>query len=306
MSSSSSFDEKPEYRRAFSSPRFISTKEAITSAYRDTWPTLLGLGLLLFTIYSIYFGSAFEPQDNLFQINAYIADFDNSTIGHATVAAFRALNRVNWVFVDSTVFATPADCIRETLSGSVFLSIIIHANATTNWTAALANNMPTYDPAHAWSIVYDESRQPLLYSSVLLPMVRSVLDSVSYSLARAAFVNQFPSHSAAVAAWLQVAAATELNLRVNSAPVANAASSIGMLCLFMVSMLSVNSVHTALDTLLRGRVRAWQMLAARWAMLLPLVPVLALLNSLTNLLYEGVFMHATLGAYFGFVCLIIL
>ncbi|GAM42059.1 hypothetical protein TCE0_043f15690 [Talaromyces pinophilus] len=182
-------ESKPPQTIGFFHPEL---KKQRGEAYRRWALTILGLGVYILTVLSIYWGALFTVYDNLSNITVWIVDFDaksapynDSTttpiVGPFITNLFANLQpqtgtNLGWTVKSAADFNYDPIVVRQGIyDEDASVAIIVNANATTLLQHAVNNGNSSYDPAGAAQIIYNTARDSTTMSSYILPALLDVL-----------------------------------------------------------------------------------------------------------------------------------
>lgn len=157
--------------------------------------TVLGLGVYILIVLSLYWGALFTVYDNLPKLTVWIVDFDakiapyNTTtttpiIGPFVTNAFmnlqpQTVDNLGWTVKSAADFDYDPIAVRQGIyDEKAYLAIIVNANATTLLQEAVKNGNSSYDPAGAAQIIYNTARDESTIITYILPALLDVLFSL--------------------------------------------------------------------------------------------------------------------------------
>ncbi|KAJ7594076.1 hypothetical protein C8J56DRAFT_1002071 [Mycena floridula] len=225
------------------------TDKHLKASRKIYFQTLCGgsfaLSLCIFSIFSIYWGALWKtPAHNML---GYVVDFDGSTIGSVVSSSLAASSAiVAWTVLPASSFPSgPSQVTDEILKEKAWIAVVINANATSKYNAAVAASDGSYDGSAAITVYATEARNENAFRSLLRPIVQSALAQITAGLALQ-FSKQLSS-SASLGQLLSTAPQliiapvgfTINNLRPFDIPVASAVTFVGLIYLLILSFFIV-------------------------------------------------------------------
>ncbi|EED14347.1 conserved hypothetical protein [Talaromyces stipitatus ATCC 10500] len=165
-------------------------KEHRGQAYKRWSITILGLGVYILMVLSLYWGALFNVYEKLPSLTVWIVDFDakvapfNTTtpiVGPFITNAFEKLtpqtvDKLGWTVKSAADFNYDPMVVREELyNEKAWTAIIVNANATTLLLEAVNNGNSSYDPTGAAQILYNSARDQTTMSAYIFPALIDVM-----------------------------------------------------------------------------------------------------------------------------------
>lgn len=212
----------------------------------------------------IYWGSIWNQPALTYKLEAWFVDLDGQTLGATAQKIFQgslnAPSHLGWQFYGSE--KTEQDAIDAVLREEPWVAVIINANATSRYMAALASGNASYNPMQAISVYYSQARSLTTIGSFILPPTQGLIAAAS-NAAGAAQVAQFFAQTNATS-FGRLAAAPQLlvspfsftlfNLRPFTAYAAFATTQVGLINLLIFGFYVVNILAGAMIPL-TGRLK---------------------------------------------------
>lgn len=222
---------------------------------------MLGLGVFILTILSIFWGAQYNVYQKLPNLTVWIVDFDakippyNTTtvttpvVGPFITNAFQQLrpdtvDNLGWTVVSATEFNYDPMLVRQGIyNEDAYAAIIVNANATALLKDAVNNGNSSYDPAGAAQIIYNTARDETTTSSYILPALLDILFPLLCEFG-AEWATTLSRNSSSQNVFLTPQAVnpaigfTMIDLRPFVPPVATPAVSVGLIYLIIISFFS--------------------------------------------------------------------
>ncbi|KAK0438218.1 hypothetical protein EV421DRAFT_1714431 [Armillaria borealis] len=243
-------DEKPEAPKLFSN-EFTDKELAVQrKAYiKSLIVGCLSIVILMFTIFSIYWGALWKIPDH--KLPGWVVDFDGNTIGstvtNALLSDTAATSRVSWKQMPASDFSGPDEVGHWIVEQKAWVAVVIHANATSTLTSAASMIDSSYNGTQALTVYVVEARNENAYRSLLRPYLMTTMATISQGFAQTFAAQLATSSSSSIASILQSAPQIITqplsyaidNLRPFDVPVASAITFVGLiyllvLCYFIV------------------------------------------------------------------------
>lgn len=220
---------------------------------------VLGLGVFILTVLSIYWGSLFRVYANLPNLIVWVVDFDatiapyNETttpiVGPFVTDYFNKLkpaetDNLGWTIKSPADFNYDPTQVREGVyEEKAYAAIIVNANATALLQAAVTNGNSSYDPTGAAQFIYNTARDQTTLGSYILPALLDVIFPLLSDFG-AEWVSILSRNASSQNVFLTPTAVNPaigfslIDLRPFVPPAATPAISIGLIYLIIISFFS--------------------------------------------------------------------
>ncbi|KZS88478.1 hypothetical protein SISNIDRAFT_552553 [Sistotremastrum niveocremeum HHB9708] len=141
--------------------------------------------LVMWAFLPLYWGSLASSTTMTPNLTAYLIDRDRSAIGQAVSAVFASSTQqsatpaLGWVNVDPDVMPKNADVVESVLDERAWIAVVVNTNATQKLLHAQTRGDTSYDPTTAITLFYSQSRNEIISSNILFPILTSLLQSAS-------------------------------------------------------------------------------------------------------------------------------
>eukprot|EP01113_Clastostelium_recurvatum_P034694 TRINITY_DN4739_c0_g1_i2.p1 TRINITY_DN4739_c0_g1~~TRINITY_DN4739_c0_g1_i2.p1 ORF type:complete len:432 (-),score=62.72 TRINITY_DN4739_c0_g1_i2:63-1358(-) len=223
--------------------------------------------VLYFAAMCIYLGATFQPEVYSSNLKVKIVDFDHGVVGATFTQFMRGVasqpNALGYEFPPSSEYNDdPRELSRQVDQGTdkVYAAIYVRAGASSAYMNALRDSttLPSYNPAAALTMIYDESRNPLLNGRVAAPLrVISTTFVGMFATSRAPKVLSMALNDTQVATILlshpyMIAAPVSFtiqNLHPTLSSVLSPATNVGFIYGFVFCFVLVNVIWAITDTI---------------------------------------------------------
>ncbi|KZT34384.1 hypothetical protein SISSUDRAFT_1052885 [Sistotremastrum suecicum HHB10207 ss-3] len=141
--------------------------------------------LVMWAFLPLYWGSLASSTTMTPNLTAYLIDRDRSAIGQAVSAVFASSTQqsatpaLGWVNVDPDVMPRNTDVVESVLDERAWIAVVVNTNATQKLLHAQTRGDTSYDPTTAITLFYSQSRNEIISSNILFPILTSLLQSAS-------------------------------------------------------------------------------------------------------------------------------